>query len=84
MSPQEVTIGRLRKRVAKLTEQRNHWQKEYTALRFILDKFPFIERRHKSIMDAREESNRVCGLEQRVKEQATLIERLTKEASADR
>ncbi len=84
MDPKDVTIGRLRKRVTKLTEQRNHWQTEFHALRTILDQFPFIERKYKSIMDARDERKRVRGLEQRIEEQAALIKRLTEEARADR
>ena len=84
MDPKDVTIGRLRKRVAKLTAQRDYWQTEATKLRNVLDKFPFIERNHKRIMDARDEQKRVRGLEQRVEEQAALIERLTEELRANR
>lgn len=84
MDPKDVTIGRLRKRVAKLTAQRDHWQTEASKLRNVLDKFPYIERRYNSIMGAREEQKRVRGLEQRVEEQAALIERLTEELRANR
>ena len=84
MDPKDVTIGRLRKRIAKLTEQRDHWQTETVKLRNVLDKFPFIERKHKSIMDWRDEQKRVRGLEQRIEEQAALIERLTEELRANR
>lgn len=83
MDPKDVTIGRLRKRITKLTEQRNHWQTEATKLRNVLDKFPFIERKHKSIMDWRDEQKRVRGLEQRIEEQAALIKRLTEEARGE-
>ena len=84
MDPKDVTIGRLRKRIAKLTEQRDHWQTEASKLRNVLDKFPYIERRYNSIMGAREEQKRVRGLEQRIEEQAALIERLTEELRANR
>lgn len=71
-------MERLRRKVARLMVQRDHWKAEHDQLRDVLDKFPFIERQHNTVTKMRAERERVRGLEQRIKEQAALIERLTK------
>ena len=74
-----VKIGRVQRKVARALKQRDHWKAQHDQLRDVLNKFPFIERRHQSLMDRRAEREQLRGLEQRVKEQAALIERMTQE-----
>ena len=38
----ETTIGRLRKRIAKLKQQRGHWQAKYDDLRGFFEIYPYI------------------------------------------
>lgn len=77
-NPDQIKIGRLEKRIAKLTKQRDHFKESYTQLADVLEQFPWIQRRYKSYSDEKAERERVKELEQRVKEQALLIQELQK------
>ena len=76
-TPEQVTIGRLRKRIAKLTMQRNHWKAESDAKQNVLDCFPRIQREYQSYSEQIAASERVKALEARVREQELLIKKLT-------
>lgn len=72
-----VTIGRLRKRVAKLTQQRDHYKAKCERYAQVLDTARHLERGFETMQQHRAERERVKGLEARVREQAELIKRLT-------
>lgn len=74
-----VRIGRLERRIKKLTQQRDHYKEQAELRQKMIDIAPYVERRWKSHTEAVAESKRVKALEQRVKEQALLIERMIKE-----
>lgn len=77
LTPEAVTIGRLRKRIERLQKQRDFWRKRSDDYTVVLNMHPYIER---SVADYRArvaERERVKGLEQRIKEQAILIQKLT-------
>jgi hypothetical protein len=76
-----VTLGRMRRKHARALKQRDHWKAEYDKLRDVMNDFPRIESSHKRLLSWREEVQRVRALEQRVKEQAALIELLQKGAT---
>lgn len=73
---EEIRIGRLEKRIRKLTEQRDHYKTEYLKLREFLDMFPYYERRARQLFEERDERKRVKEIETRCKEQAELIKKL--------
>ena len=72
-----VLIGRLRKRIKKLEQQRDHFRERCEYYSKVIELHQYMERNYKSVQDRRKESERVKGLEQRVKEQALLIEKLS-------
>jgi len=74
-----IVNGRLQRKNTKLRQQRDHWQAEYKKLRQVLDAFPLYERRYQSLTAWKSELAEIRATQQRVKEQALLIERLTKE-----
>ena len=75
----EVIIGRLRKRIVKLMEQRDEYKNQLIHYREVLDHHPFIEREYKTYNERIKERERVKALETRVKEQEELIKLLRKE-----
>lgn len=77
-----VAEGRLLKRVAKLTQQRDHWKAEHDKLYDVLDRFQNISRRVQTWDNVIAEQKRVRALEKRVEEQATLIEMIRKQGIA--
>ena len=79
MTDPNVTIGRLRRRIEKLKQQRDHFREQADLRQRMIEIAPFIERRWKTYTEMTTEQARVKALEQRVKEQAALIERLMKE-----
>lgn len=79
MTDPNVTIGRLRRRIEKLKQQRDHFREQADLRQQMIEIAPFIERRWKTYTEMTTEQARVKALEQRVKEQAALIERLMKE-----
>jgi len=76
-----ITIGRLRRRILKLQQQREHWKTEYQRIRDIFDTFPMYEssyetrQKHRKLVETHRELTR------RVAEQSALIQRLLREAN---
>jgi ppGpp synthetase/RelA/SpoT-type nucleotidyltranferase len=75
----EVIIGRLRKKIVKLMEQRDGYKNELVHYREVLDHHTFREREYKDYNARIKERERVKALETRVKEQEELIKLLRKE-----
>lgn len=73
----EVREGRLLRKIEKLKMQRDHWKKQHDYYAEVISMQPYLERRHKSFTEMKQEIQRVKDLETRVKEQAKLIELLT-------
>ena len=63
MSKEEVVIGRLRKRIAKLTEQRDHWHAEYEGLSAFFKIYPYIDRHREDHVKRKFERERLRELE---------------------
>ena len=78
MVTSEVTIGRLRKRIAKLQEQRDSYKEKLGYYEKVISMQPYIERRYQSFTEMKAEIARVRALEARVKEQEKLIKLLMK------
>jgi hypothetical protein len=78
LTPEIIKIGRQEKHIEKLKKQRDHYKTEYTKLVDVLQLAPFIQDRYTAWQKAREERERVKGLDARVKEQELLIKELTK------
>jgi ppGpp synthetase/RelA/SpoT-type nucleotidyltranferase len=72
----QVVIGRLTKRIAKLTQQREFFRQRCVHYAEVLNLHQSIEIRHRSFTEQMAERERIRGLEQRIKEQALLIEKL--------
>jgi hypothetical protein len=72
----QIIIGRLQKRIAKLQQQRAHYRERCELYAAVMSLHPSLEHRHKTVTEQKAERERVRGLEQRVKEQAMLIETL--------
>jgi exonuclease III len=75
----EVTIGRLKKRISKLQEQRDSYKKQLEHYKIVVGGDWNIERRYNKYQDMKNELQRVRDLETRVKEQEELIKLLRKE-----
>ena len=75
----EVIIGRLRKKIVKLMDQRDGYKNELVHYRKVLDHHSFREREYKDYNARIKERERVKALETRVKEQEELIKLLRKE-----
>ncbi len=73
-----TAIGRLRKRIEKLTKQRDYFRERCGVYGEMINMHPMLEHRFKAWKEQRAEAERVKGLEQRIKEQAQLIELLQK------
>lgn len=80
MAELQTIIGRLKKRIARLQCQRDFWHKQCAHYSEVLRLHPTIERHHYDWRAREAERERVRGLEQRVKEQALLVEKLTASA----
>ncbi len=74
----DVKIGRLQKRIDKLTKQRDYFKERLNHYEKVISMQPYIESRYTSYQDKLKERERVKELEHRVKEQALLIEKLQK------
>lgn len=72
-----VRIGRLLRRIDKLTKQRDHFRAQAELRQEMINIAPYVERRWKTYNEMIAEQKRIEGLEQRVKEQTLLIEQLT-------
>lgn len=74
----EVTIGRLRKRIVKLMDQRDSYKKQLDHYKVVVGGDWRIENRYNRFQDWTTEIKRVRALETRVKEQEQLIKELNK------
>ena len=59
----KVTEGRLRKRIAKLTQQRDHWRERAERLEYVLRLAPGIERSVENYERLRARADRLRELE---------------------
>lgn len=73
----EIALGRAKKKIERLKKQRDHWQERCTHYRKVLDLHPTAEWRYKQYQDYLKQRQHVKALEDRVKEQALLIQKLT-------
>jgi len=74
---EQVKIGRLQRRIERLIKQRDHFQKQYEHFKYVMEIVPYYTREYKTITKRNDELKRVYDLEQRVEEQALLIQKLT-------
>ena len=72
----EVIIGRLRKRIIHLMDQRDSYKKQLEHYKIVVGGEWRIEHRHKTWTETKAERLRVRDLETRVKEQEELIKLL--------
>lgn len=72
----EVAIGRLKKKIAKLQNQRDGYKKDLEHYKKVVGSDWHIEHRYNKYQAWLEERKRVSGLEARVKEQEELIKLL--------
>jgi ppGpp synthetase/RelA/SpoT-type nucleotidyltranferase len=77
-----IRIGRLEKRIKKLTQQRDHYKELYDYYQKVISLQPFLERRYKDYLERKEELDNIKSLKARVKEQAILIQKLLEECNA--
>ncbi len=82
MADAQTLIGRLEKRNAKLKQQRDFFRQRCVHYAEVLNLHQSIEVRHRSFTEQMAERERIRGLEQRIKEQALLIQQLTRPADA--
>jgi hypothetical protein len=75
----EVIIGRLRKKIVNLMDQRDSYKKQLEHYKIVVGGDWHIERRYNKYQDMKNELQRVRDLETRVKEQEELIKLLRKE-----
>ena len=75
----QVVIGRLRKRIAKLQQQRDAAREENVLYRRILNLHPHLETRFETYAEIQQKRAYVESLERRVREQEKLIEMMMKE-----
>lgn len=76
-SADQVTIGRLRKKITKLLQQRDNFAKQLTHYQHVLSMQPHLTTRYEAYEKLKAERERVKALEKRVKEQELLIKLLT-------
>lgn len=76
--PKDVKIGRLQRKIEKLTQQRDHYKQKHDYYANVISMQPYLERRWTSFEERRKEQERIKGLEARVKEQEQLIKILNK------
>lgn len=74
-----VRIGRLERKLEKVKKQRDHFKELYQHYAKVIELQPYIERRWEDYEKRKQRELYHKGLEQRVKEQALLIEALRKE-----
>lgn len=76
-SASDVREGRLRKKIAKLQQQRDYWKKWHDHYTKVISMQPYLETRYKNYTDRLAEQERIKNLEKRVKEQEMLIRLLS-------
>lgn len=72
-SASDVREGRLRKKIAKLQQQRDYWKKQHDYYARVISLQPYLESRYKTYEARKAEQERIKQLEKRVKEQEMLI-----------
>ena len=72
----EVTIGRLRKRIIQLMDQRDSYKNELTHYKIVVGGDWRIEHRYKAYTNWLEERKRIRSMEARIIEQEELIKKL--------
>ncbi len=77
--PKDIRIGRLEKKIRKLTQQRDFHKKQHEHYAHVISMQPYIESRWDDYEERKRKREYYKGLEKRVKEQETLIHLLTKE-----
>ena len=73
LTPQEVEIGRLTKKLNKMRDQRDKARADLEHYKKVISMQPHLENRYKSYEARLAEMKRVKDLEKRVEEQAMLI-----------
>ena len=76
-STSDVREGRLLKKIEKLKQQRDHYKELYEHYQKVISMQPYLKRRWEGYEERQKEQDRVLGLEQRIKEQETLIQLLS-------
>jgi len=76
LTPQEVEIGRLTKKLNKMRDQRDKARADLEHYKKVISMQPHLETRYKSYEERIAERQRVKDLEARVQEQAILIDAL--------
>ena len=79
-SRDQVVVSRLKRKIAKLLQQRETLTAQVAHYRHVLDVSPFIENSYDRYEDRKREQERVKVLEARVQEQAALIKLLQQTA----
>jgi hypothetical protein len=80
VTKEEITIGRLRKRIATLTKQRDHWHAEYDSLSSFFKIYPYIDRHMEDHRKRQSDRNRLRELEAT---QAILVRELERYKASD-
>jgi hypothetical protein len=76
----EITIGRLRRRIAKLTQQRDRWKSEYDSLSAFFKIYPYIDRHREDHVQRQKNRERLRELEAT---QAVLVRELERYKASD-
>ena len=77
--PKDIRIGRLEKKIRKLTKQRDFYKERHEHYAHVISMQPYLESRWKNYEERKKEQERVKCLEARCKEQEQLIRLLTKD-----
>lgn len=77
----QIHYNRLRRKLEKAIKQRDHYKQQLNYYQEVLAAQPYIERRYRSYLELKQETQRIRDLELRVKEQAALIKLLQKDSS---
>lgn len=73
MTPIEVKLGRVQKRLRKVTKQRDYYKKQLEHYQNVIALQPFIATHYSSYEERRREYEELKMLRKRVKEQSALI-----------
>jgi cobalamin biosynthesis Co2+ chelatase CbiK len=76
MTPEEIKIARLQRKVAKLIAKRDFYQRQYKHYAHVISMQPHLEVRYNRYEDYKKEWARVRDMERRMKEQEILIQLL--------
>ena len=79
---QDVIVGRLQKRIAKLKKQRDHFKERNEFLEEIIKEIPYIEGKIRRLRELQDDRNSIREMKKRIEEQSALIARLLEEQNA--